>query len=55
MKIVRKKLLGAPPENSVKQKVVDIGEAGMYLSQGWQYVAHLPGKKVVIKSNPNQL
>jgi hypothetical protein len=53
--IVRKKLLGAPPENSVKQKVVDIGEAGMYLSQGWQYVAHLPGKKVVIKSNPNQL
>ncbi len=49
--IVRKKLLGAPAEDSVKQKVVSIDEAERYLSKGWQYVAHLPGKKVVIKSD----
>ena len=51
--IVRKKLLGAPTESGVKQKVVNVEEAETYLSQGWQYVAHLPGKKVVIKSSPN--
>jgi hypothetical protein len=51
--IVRKKLLGAPTESAVKQKVVNIEDAETYLSQGWQYVAHLPGKKVVIKSSPN--
>jgi len=49
--IVKKKLLGNAHKNSMKQKMVGIDETQRYLSRGWQYVAHLPGKKVVIKSN----
>jgi hypothetical protein len=52
--MVKKKLLGTAREDSVRQKVVDIDEAESYLSKGWQYVASLPGKKVVIKSNSNR-
>ena len=48
--IVRKKLLGA--ENDCpKQKAVNISEVEDYLAQGWEYVANLPNKKVIIKQN----
>jgi len=49
--IVRKKLLGIENNNCSKQKVVSIGDVESYLAQGWEYVANLPNKKVVIKSN----
>jgi len=57
---VRKKLLGIENNNCWKQKVVNINDVENYLAQGWEYVANLPNKKVVIKSNsqngkPNQL
>jgi len=49
--IVRKKLLGIENNNCSKQKVVNIADVESYLAQGWEYVAHLPNKKVVIKLN----
>jgi len=49
--IVRKKLLGMENNNCSKQKVVHINDVENYLAQGWEYVANLPDKKVVIKSN----
>jgi hypothetical protein len=48
---VREKLLGASETDCAKQKVVSIDEVENYLVQGWEYVANLPGKKVVIKLN----
>jgi hypothetical protein len=47
--IVKKKLLGIETSDCVKQKVVDINDVENYLTQGWEYVANLPNKKVVIK------
>jgi len=47
--IVRKRLLGNPAEDCPKQKAVNITEVESYLSQGWEYVANLPNKKVIIK------
>jgi hypothetical protein len=49
--IVRKKLLGTETDDCTKQKVVNVDEVESYLAQGWEYVANLPNKKVVIKSN----
>ena len=49
--IVRKRLLGISTDDCPKQKVVNIGEVENYLSQGWEYVANLPNKRVVIKLN----
>jgi len=49
--IVRKKLLGIENNDCSKQKVVHINDVENYLAQGWEYVANLPNKKVVIKSN----
>jgi hypothetical protein len=46
---VRKKLLGTPTDDCKKQKAVDIAEVESYLSQGWEYVANLPNKKVIIR------
>jgi hypothetical protein len=46
---VKKKLLGTPTDNCNKQKAVGIDQVESYLSQGWEYVANLPGKRVVIK------
>lgn len=46
---VRKKLLGTPTDDCKKQKAVDITEVESYLSQGWEYVANLPNKKVIIR------
>jgi len=52
--IVRKKLLGAPANSGVKQKAVHINEVAKYLSQGWEFVANLPDKQVVIRNNTQQ-
>jgi hypothetical protein len=49
--IVRKRLLGTSTDDCTKQRVVNIGEVESYLSQGWEYVANLPNKKVIIKLN----
>ena len=49
--IVRKKLLGAKINDCTKQKAVSLDEVNKYLEQGWEYVATLPNKKVVIKLN----
>ena len=49
--IVRKRLLGGQVTNGASQKVVSVGEANDYLAKGWEYVASLPNKKVVIKLN----
>ena len=49
--IVRKKLLGIETRDCTKQRVVNIADVESYLAQGWEYVANLPGKKVVIKLN----
>jgi hypothetical protein len=46
--IVRKKLLGAQTTDC-KQKVVSIDEANGYLAKGWEYVANLPNKKILVK------
>jgi hypothetical protein len=48
--IVRKRLLGAESD-CPKQKVVNTTEVESYLAEGWEYVANLPDKKVVIKLN----
>lgn len=47
--LVRKKLLGTQLNGGVKQKAVDIREVAKYLSEGWEYVANLPDKQVVIR------
>jgi hypothetical protein len=49
--IVRKKLLGIETSDCKKQKVVNVEEVENCLSQGWEYVANLPNKKVLIKLN----
>jgi integrase len=49
--IVRKRLLGTSTDDCPKQKAVNIDEVDGYLTQGWEYVATLPNKKVVIKLN----
>jgi integrase len=45
---VREKLLGSTA-NGAKQKVVNADEVDSHLAQGWEYVASLPGKKVIVK------
>jgi hypothetical protein len=47
--IVRKRLLGTSKDDCPKQKVVSIGEVERYLSQGWEYVANFPNKKILVK------
>jgi hypothetical protein len=47
--MVRKKLLGNSSANGTKQRVVNTREVESYLAKGWEYVANLPNKKVVIK------
>jgi hypothetical protein len=49
--LVRKKLLGSQANVNVKQKAVHISEVSKYLSLGWEYVANLPDKQVVIRIN----
>jgi hypothetical protein len=49
--IIRKKLLGIETSDCPKQKVVNVDEVESYLSQGWEYIANLPNKKVLVKLN----
>jgi hypothetical protein len=46
---VRQKLLGNNTNNNRKQMAVDISEVADYLARGWEFVANLPDKKVVIR------
>ncbi|MEM0358038.1 MAG: site-specific integrase [Candidatus Bathyarchaeia archaeon] len=48
--IIRKRLLGEKTNDCV-QKVVSTDEVEKYLEQGWEYVATLPNKRVIIKMN----
>ena len=47
--LVRKRLLGRRDEDCGTQKVISLDELEEYLENGWEYVATLPNKKVVIK------
>jgi hypothetical protein len=47
--IVRKKLLGMEADDCTKEKAVSTSEVNKYLAQGWEYVANLPNKKVIIR------
>lgn len=49
--IVKKRLLGAKADDCPRQKVVCIEDVERYLTEGWEYVANLPNKKVIIRSN----
>jgi hypothetical protein len=48
-KIIRRKLLGTENSDCPKQKVVNFSDVENYLTQGWEYVANLPDKKVIIR------
>jgi len=50
--IVRKRLLGSAGADCGTQKVVSLNELESYLENGWEYVAALPNKKVVVKLKP---
>jgi hypothetical protein len=47
--IVRRRLLGRRVNDCGKQKLVELEEVEEYLSKGWEYVATLPNKRVVIR------
>ena len=47
--LVRKRLLGRRDEDCGTQKVVSLDELEEYLENGWEYVATLPNKKVIVK------
>jgi len=47
--LVRKRLLGRSDEDCGTQKVVSLDELEEYLENGWEYVATLPNKKVIVK------
>ena len=48
--IVRKRLLRTGTNDSAKEKAVSVSEVNKYLAQGWEYVASLPNKTVIIRS-----
>jgi hypothetical protein len=52
--IVRKKLLGGEVD-CPRQRAVDTSEVENYLAQGWECVANLPNKKVIIKKDTQGL
>jgi len=47
--IVRRRLLGGEPEDCGREKVISLDEIESYLAEGWEYVATLPNKKVIMK------
>ena len=49
--IIRKRLLGEKANDCTAQKVVPIGDVESYLEKGWEFVATLPNRKVIIKSS----
>jgi len=48
--IVRKRLLRTETDDCAKEKAVSVNEVNRYLTQGWEYVASLPNKTVIIRS-----
>jgi hypothetical protein len=48
--IVRKRLLRTGTDDCAKEKAVSVNEVNRYLAQGWEYVASLPNKTVIIRS-----
>jgi hypothetical protein len=48
--IVRKRLLKTGTSERASEKVVSVNEVNSYLAQGWEYVASLPNKTVIIRS-----
>lgn len=48
--IVRKRLLRTDTDDCAKEKAVSVNEVSKYLSKGWEYVASLPHKTVIIRS-----
>ena len=48
--IVRKRILRTETEDCAKEKAVSVNEVNKYLSKGWEYVASLPNKTVIIRS-----
>ena len=48
--IVRRRLLGAKIEDCEREKAVDLDQVESYLAEGWEYVATLPNKKVILKT-----
>jgi hypothetical protein len=51
--MVKKRLLEAMANQGASQKVVRVNEVEFYISEGWDFVASLPGKKAVIKLPDN--
>jgi hypothetical protein len=48
--IVRKRLLRTETGDPAKEKAVSVNDVNRYLAQGWEYVASLPNKTVIIRS-----
>jgi hypothetical protein len=49
---VRKRLLRTGTDDCAKEKTISVSEVNRYLAQGWEYVASLPNKTVIIRSKP---
>ncbi len=47
--IIRQRLLGVMANNGSKQKVIAVGEVEGHLSQGWEFVATLPGDRAILR------
>lgn len=52
--IVRKRLLRTDTDDCAKEKAVSVNEVNRYLAQGWEYVASLPNKTVIIRSKTSR-
>ena len=48
--IVRKRLLRTEIGDPTKEKAVSVNDVNRYLAQGWEYVASLPNKTIIIRS-----
>ena len=48
--IVRKRLLRTDTDDCAKEKAVSVDDVNRYLAQGWEYVASLPNKTVIVRS-----
>ncbi|MGI0090991.1 MAG: hypothetical protein ACREBS_04730 [Nitrososphaerales archaeon] len=48
-KLAREKLLGVMANNGNKQRVIPIQSVESFISQGFEYVAALPGEKAIVR------
>lgn len=46
---VKSRLLGAMINNGAKQRVIPLVDVEQFISQGWEYVAHLSDDKAIMK------